>query len=125
VSLDLILQLALEAAEDPDALPVLGDAILEAELADVDLAERVFSVVTRARERGAVWVMVKERDNAAEYFRQNASTPTPTFAKALAAVLLCRDWQTKPWRYSPDAFEGRLSGEIEIPLLDPPPWAVG
>ena len=98
MQLDLITALALQAADDPAACPVLGDALLEYG-APLELAAKVWEVFSRLPAHVQSYrILDEESGTAAEvFFRRNATATTPTFARALAAVLLCREWQTVPW----------------------------
>jgi hypothetical protein len=105
MSLDLIAALAFQAADDPSGLPVLGDAIQEGYLDLISIGRLYGLIADNAPKRHFSeqydFRSRKEFETCSEwavcYIRENAATPTPTFARALAAVLLTREWQTKAW----------------------------
>lgn len=102
--LDLILELALQAYADPTGLPVLGDVIQEHKIsgdAYMDVWRLIYNNAPKrhfteqfGRFNGPELGTQAWMD---EYVVMNGATPTPTFARALAAVLLFRDFQDKPW----------------------------
>jgi hypothetical protein len=93
-----LLSFALDAVADPSALPVLGDVLLEMGFDDFHIKEHVLRLVYQKQ-----WPA--ERLLSSKYFEANAATPTPTFAKALAAALLFEEWGTKHWPVPSTDFE--------------------
>jgi hypothetical protein len=94
-----LIELALEAAQDPAMCPVLGDALLESEF-PTKAAVKVWELINHTKHF-SFWSKDVVFDCEAFcrlYFQQNAEATTPTFAQALAAVGLTQRWQTTPWR---------------------------
>jgi hypothetical protein len=95
-----LLPLALLAIDDPDALQVLQDAILEyGPSVSVDVNRGLVRNVSGrvvGSTAGEVIVSVGDDRYAWEHFEPPTEDPS-RFARALAAVLLFREWSTKPW----------------------------
>jgi hypothetical protein len=116
VTVELILQLALQAAEDPTACPVLGDALLEYG-APLELATSVFNLTSNIEPpiRASEWTEAG-CEGVVKYFHDNAVSTTPTFARALYAAIMCSEWQNQPWAWH-DGYKGRI--RVQIPLNVP------
>lgn len=85
--LDRILSLALQAMGDVDSLPVLGDLIIEARWRDHRVANllaqgHIYAHISKAERRR--WLAL-------------SAAPTLDFARAVAAVLMCRCWYVSRW----------------------------
>lgn len=74
-----LLPLALQAVDDPDALPVLGDAVIESGWDD------------EAQYPLEPYALIAPR------LLGSPDQPTREWAWAIVAVLLFKDWQTTPW----------------------------
>lgn len=86
--------LAVQAIEDPDARVILGDLIMENGWSD----ERVASLVYQGGRQWHGSAIDREVTGSVDWFAANAAQITPTFARAVASVLLFKEWSTKPWR---------------------------
>ncbi len=93
----LLLALALRALDDPDFLPVLGDAVQETKWTHPELmylvgGEDNFTV------QGKKWPSNKP-DNSRTWVQDDGDrSATPTKKWAAAVAVLCLGWRTEPWR---------------------------
>lgn len=85
--LDRILALALRAMSDPEALPVLGDLIIETRWTDPRVANLMSS--------GKPYAKLSKAER--RHFFGFSAAPTVGFAAAVAAVLMCRRWWKSRW----------------------------
>lgn len=110
----MLLDLALLAADDPDACAPLGDYLLENdhELSAVQLGTVCKVTVGDNEDASQEYLefigFTAGRNN---YLAANAASPTPTFARALAAVLLFGQWQQEKWRC---AYQLRLYSNVRV-----------
>ncbi len=102
---EALLKLAIRALGDPDALPVLGDLILESGWDD----QRAWSLITRAEPYKVDplyegYIQKRWRTEA-------VSRPTPKLARSVVAVLLFGDWPTRWPLAVENARESRVDRE--------------
>lgn len=101
----VILRLALQALVDPDVLPVLGDAVIESGWFDPRVMQ-VMWPLGKAPRHG--WRTKRKRDRAKVdreahktgyplMFAGVAASPTTSWARAIAAVLLFGGWRKRRW----------------------------
>lgn len=86
MDVELITKLAIQAAEDPEACPVLSDALQEYGVRWGELVIRVHSLIYKFGPPIEGW------------WGANMHQPTCTFARALAAVLMFGEWSEVSWR---------------------------
>lgn len=96
---DLILQLALQAIDDPDALEVLQDALIERGPNVEVVVQPIKPTLTSdgliiGYRRGAIQVSFGEEVYAWP-LEPGIEYPRDYFAPAIAAVILFRDWPTE------------------------------
>ena len=87
-----LLALALQSLESEDALPVFGDAMLEAELSPVQRL-RVLRAIAQA---GDPKRKMKPRTMRRAGKKNTPAKPTTDLARAVAALLLTESWKG-PW----------------------------
>lgn len=104
----LILALAFEARDNSDALWVLGDAVLEAKWYDVRM------------ERYQYYLNAND-DHTMEYKHSEvASRPTRRWARAIAACIFFKDWQTDMWPTAAKCHDGIYAGHESYMSTDNP-----
>src|SRR5688572_5642208 len=87
IDTELLLKLALESLNDFAALPVLGDALIESGWTSDKVHPLVYSKGRQYRHDE----IDREEAGSPGWFAANAATPTPTFARAVAAVLCTKN----------------------------------
>lgn len=100
-----LLPLAVQALEDADARVVLCDAIQEAAWFDPRVMQIVYPMAPYPphgfRSQSARLAHKRNRDlfktGFPIYFAGFVAAPTPTFARAVAAVLLFGGWRQRKW----------------------------
>ncbi len=98
---EMIRQLALQALEDDEALPVLGDAVLEAGWFDRRVMQTMMPAAKR-RPKGmyrSKYALEKEKwkEGFPLFFQAYASKPTRPWARAILAVFLFGRWRVHGW----------------------------
>ncbi len=105
-----IAALAIESLENPDAVYVLADAIMEYGWFD----ERVERLICGYQPNGPespYW-------NRSQ-FRRDCAKPGPELAKAVAAVVLFGEWPTKPFPCFSEMYEFRTFGYANLVTSGP------